>query len=133
MSWQSGLDPEIVRELQELSDIQHPQFFRQQIALFATRGRSLLEALRQGIETDEPDKVRAAAHALGGSAGAIGARGLRLICQSIEDHCGRARRQDLIVLHSLAHEAFDQALSALQAEAGPSHEGAPGPGSRTIP
>ena len=95
------IDQTVVNELKELSDVEAPTFFWDQVQLFKHRGEELASAIRAGVLADDPERVTSASHALAGSAAVIGARRLQALCSDLEVHCEHWRRMHAEMMSDL--------------------------------
>jgi HPt (histidine-containing phosphotransfer) domain-containing protein len=74
------LDPQVLADVVGSS----PEFARELVDLFVQDSWERLDALLQALEARDRNTLRTVAHALKGSAGAVGARRLATICHLLE-------------------------------------------------
>ena len=74
------LDPQVLADVVGSS----PEFARELVDLFVQDSWERLDALSQALEARDRNALRTVAHALKGSAGAVGARRLATICHLLE-------------------------------------------------
>lgn len=107
------LDMTVVDELIALSDDGDPELLLDLIGLFLSDSPSKLEAVSEGVQTGDLDRVERAAHSLKGSSGNLGARRLQYLCESLVT---RSRTGDLDGARRVASQlepVFDEARGAL--------------------
>lgn len=107
------LDPSIIEELQELSGADEPDFLREQVRLFRSRGRQLAYRLRVARSAMDLVALRNAAHALAGSATIIGAARLSTLCLVIESCCDRRDVRGALDAVEPVVNAFEEADHAV--------------------
>lgn len=103
----------VVDELIALSDDGDPELLLDLIGLFLSDSPSKLEAVSEGVQTGDLDRVERAAHSLKGSSGNLGARRLQYLCESLVT---RSRTGDLDGARRVASQlepVFDEARGAL--------------------
>ena len=108
------LDMTVVDELIALSDDGDPELLLDLIGLFLSDSPSKLEAVSEGVQTGDLDRVERAAHSLKGSSGNLGARRLQHLCESLVT---RSRTGDLDGARRVAAQldsVFDEARGALR-------------------
>jgi len=76
------LDPQVLAEVAGAS----PDFANELVDLFVQDSRKRVTTLAAAVQAHDRTGVRTAAHGLKGSAGAIGARRLSMMCHVLEHH-----------------------------------------------
>lgn len=92
-----------------------PGLFAEVVERFIHRGGEALDAMEAAVRRSDAGSLAAAAHALCGSGGLVGARGLVGLCRSIEERA-RTGEADLGEDVRRAREAHQQAARDLAAE-----------------
>lgn len=107
------IDQEVVEELLSLCEDGDPELLLDLIGMFLEDGPAKVEAVVQGLENQDFDKMERAAHSLKGSSGNLGARHLQEICDELQ---GASRSHDLETSRSLAErlrKCYSEAHDAL--------------------
>lgn len=81
----AAVDPRVLAELRSLQDDASPRFFRDLIDQFLAQGREKLVELREGLRSQDVERIARVAHTLRGSAGSLGARRLSFLAGAVED------------------------------------------------
>jgi HPt (histidine-containing phosphotransfer) domain-containing protein len=111
------LDPQVLTEVAGSS----PDFARELLDLFVMDSWSRVDALSAALQGRDRNALRAAAHGLKGSAGAVGARRLSTICHLLEVHASASGDHDAA---TLLVDAIRTELSALVTMLGRNGRGA---------
>ena len=76
------LDPQVLAEVAGAS----PEFANELVDLFVRDSRKRVTTLATAVQSHDRTVLRTAAHGLKGSAGAVGARRLSMMCHVLEHH-----------------------------------------------
>jgi len=79
------LDPAVVESLRRLNQPGEPDVVHEVLTLFIAEAPARLTAVAAAVEAADAMSLQRAAHALKGSAAAIGATALQRICADLED------------------------------------------------
>jgi CheY-like chemotaxis protein len=82
---EGALDPAVLESLEDLQQDGEPDIVAELASMFLEDADSRLDTLRKAVEEDDADTVQSAAHALKGSSGNIGARGMQKVCAELEE------------------------------------------------
>lgn len=108
------LEMSVVEELLSLSEDGDPELLLDLIELFLDDGPGKIEAVIDGLEQQDFEKMERAAHTLKGSSGNLGAQMLQETCELLQLATGR---RDLATSQELApvvQTQFDEACQALR-------------------
>jgi HPt (histidine-containing phosphotransfer) domain-containing protein len=78
------LDMSVVEELLSLSDDGDPELLLDLIQMFLDDGPAKVQAVTEGLQAGDFDKMERAAHSLKGSSGNLGARRLQNVCEGLQ-------------------------------------------------
>src|SRR5688572_8845923 len=106
------LDRSVIARLRQLNEPGEPDVVHEVLTLFLAEGPARLAAIGQALDAGDTVALQRAAHALKGSAAAIGAAALREICSEVED---AARRGEMAVAR-VRVESMRPAYTRLRAE-----------------
>ncbi|TAK21550.1 MAG: Hpt domain-containing protein [Chloroflexota bacterium] len=109
------LDSEALARLAKLGRLTDQNLLGDLVALFARDVPPRIAACQDALDRDDPESLRRGAHAIKGTAGALGARELGALCARIETEAGVATPGDVSGLVSALDSAFRRACAALEA------------------
>jgi len=108
----SVLDPAVLESLRSLNQPGEPDVVQEILTLFVAEAPARLAAIAGAVEAGDAPALQRAAHALKGSAAAIGATALQRICAEVEE----VARSGVMAGASAGIESIRGANAALHAE-----------------
>jgi CheY-like chemotaxis protein len=114
---ESGLDPQTLSEIQELSRATGENVLHKLVEAFLSELPQRLAALKSALDADDLVAVGRAAHAMK-SAAAIGALRYANLCSTVEDHALANQRSEALALARVLVEESDQIPAILRRAAG---------------
>ncbi|MEC7585020.1 MAG: Hpt domain-containing protein [Planctomycetota bacterium] len=108
------LEMSVVEELLSLSEDGDPELLLDLIELFLDDGPGKIEAVVDGLEQGDFEKIERAAHTLKGSSGNLGAQALQETCEQLQLATGRRDLSASQQLAPLVQSQFDEACQALR-------------------
>ena len=109
------IDMAVIEELLSLCEDGDPELLLDLIGIFLDDGPAKVQAVIDGVDSGDIEKVERAAHSLKGSSGNLGATFLQEVCEQLQE-CGR--NKDLNAARTVAPQlesAFAEAQGALDA------------------
>jgi HPt (histidine-containing phosphotransfer) domain-containing protein len=108
------LDMSVVEELLSLSDDGDPELLLDLIQMFLDDGPAKVQAVTEGLQAGDFDKMERAAHSLKGSSGNLGARRLQNVCEGLQLASRDKRLDESRGLAGQLRDVFAEAEAALR-------------------
>ncbi|MEB3227060.1 MAG: response regulator [Synechocystis sp.] len=108
------LDPTAIAFLRDTLCDQNPQLFAEMLDCFRTESQSLVEQMLEGLETQNADQVKRAAHSLKSSSASIGASQFVAFLKHLESEVESDRlEQNAVALTITCRSLFADVITAL--------------------
>lgn len=107
------LDMQMVEELLSLSDDGDPELLLDLITMFLDDGPSKVQAVVEGLQARDFEKMERAAHSLKGCSGNLGAHLLQDVCEKLQLAARDQRYEELAQLTPSLQSRFKDASKAL--------------------